>query len=187
MARSSRLRIHVPTGARPNMASNRLEEMRFPFLRLCAIGIALVLLAPVPIFAQQQPQSPPVPQQGPAQGPQQAEPGADPHAAEELAAERQALGFLGYLDHGRYADSYAYTGILIRNQLDREAFATQVEKDRAGTGTIQSRELVDASYTTTLAGAPEGQYVVLRYHSSFANRPDTVETLTLAFAKGYWR
>jgi Protein of unknown function (DUF4019) len=132
---------------------------------------------------------PSVAQQAP--GPPQAEPGAgqgtDPHAPEEQAAERQALGFLGYLDHGRFADSYAYTGMLIRGQLDREAFASQVEKDRAGTGTIQSRELVDASYTTTLAGAPEGQYVVLRYHSSFANRPDTVETLTLAFAKGYWR
>jgi hypothetical protein len=29
--------------------------------------------------------------------------------------------------------------------------------------------------------------VVLHYHTSFANRQDTLETLTLAFAKGYWR
>jgi Protein of unknown function (DUF4019) len=112
---------------------------------------------------------------------------ADPHATEEQAAERQALGFLGYIDHGRFADSYAYTGMLIRSQLDREAFASQVEKARAGTGTLQARELIDAGYSTTVPGAPEGQYVVLHYHSSFANRPDTVETLTLAMAKGYWR
>jgi hypothetical protein len=142
-------------------------------------GIVIALASAVPSFAQQAP-GPQTNDPGPA-------PNVDPHAVEERAAERQALGFLGYLDHGRFADSYAYTGMLIRGQLDREAFASQVEKDRAGTGTIQSRELVDASYTTTLAGAPEGQYVVLRYHSSFANRPDTVETLTLAFAKGYWR
>jgi len=118
---------------------------------------------------------------------QQAEPGADPHTTEEQAAQRQALGFLGYLDHGRFADSYAYTGMLIRSQLDREAFASQVEKARAGTGAVQARELIDAGYSTTVAGAPEGQYVVLHYHSSFVNRPDTVETLTLAMAKGYWR
>ncbi len=55
--------------------------------------------------------------------------GGDPHTAEEQAAERQALGFLGYLDHGRYADSYAYTGMLIRAQLDRDAFATQIRED----------------------------------------------------------
>jgi hypothetical protein len=112
---------------------------------------------------------------------------ADPHIAEEQAAQRQALGFLGYLDQGRFADSYAYTGMLIRSQLDREAFASQVEKARSGTGALQTREFIDAGYSTTVPGAPEGQYVVLHYHSSFANRPDTVETVTLAMAKGYWR
>jgi hypothetical protein len=29
--------------------------------------------------------------------------------------------------------------------------------------------------------------VLLHYEASFANRPEAVETLTLAFAKGYWR
>jgi hypothetical protein len=118
---------------------------------------------------------------------QQAEPAADPHLAEEEAAERQALGFVGYLDHGRYADSYAYTGMLIRAQLDRDAFAKQLEKARSGTGALVSRQLIDASYTTTVPGAPEGQYVVLHYGASFANRQQAVETLTLSLAKGYWR
>ena len=130
------------------------------------------------LFAAQAP--PPAPMQ-------QGEPAADPHIAEEQAAERQALGFLGYLDHGRFADSYAYTGMLIRTQLDRDAFTKQIEKTRAGVGALLSRELIDASYTTTVPGAPEGQYVVLDYGASFANRQQAVETVTLAFAKGYWR
>ena len=142
-------------------------------------GLAAAVLAasffPAPLFAQQAP---------PPNGAPQAD---DPHAADELAAQRQALGFLGYLDQGRYADSYAYTGMPIRTQLDRDAFSTQIQKARAGTGALQSRELMDSSYTTNLPGAPEGQYVVLHYHASFANRPDAVETVTLAFAKGYWR
>jgi Protein of unknown function (DUF4019) len=146
--------------------------------RWIAVGVAAACLTQATGFAQQ------APPQGEMQ---QAGPG-DPHAAEEVAAERQALGFLGYLDHGRFADSYAYTGMLIRAQLDRDAFAAQIEKTRAGTGALQSRDLIDASYATTVPGAPEGQYVVLHYRSSFANRPDeVVETLTLAFAKGYWR
>jgi hypothetical protein len=123
----------------------------------------------------------------PQAGMQQVQPAGDPHIAEEQAAERQALGFLGYLDHGRYADSYAYTGMLIRAQLDREAFAKQIEKTRAGVGPLLSRELIDASYTTTVPGAPDGQYVVLHYAVSFANRQEEVETMVLAFAKGYWR
>ncbi len=111
----------------------------------------------------------------------------DPHAADELAAQRQALGFLGYLDQGRFADSYAYTSMLIRTQLDRDAFSTQIQKTRVNTGALQSRELIDSAYSTTVPGAPEGQYVILHYHASFANRQDAVETVTLAFAKGYWR
>jgi hypothetical protein len=152
------------------------------FIPLAASGLVIVAVAAglihVHLFAAQAP---------PPAGTQQAEPAADPHLAEEQAAERQALGFLGYLDHGRYADSYAYTGMLIRAQLDRDSFAKQLEKARAGTGPLVSRELIDASYTTTVPGAPDGQYVVLHYAASFANRQQAEETLTLSLAKGYWR
>jgi Protein of unknown function (DUF4019) len=139
-------------------------------IRWIAIAALAAGLVQTPLFAMQE-----APQAG------------DPNATAEQAAERQALGFLGYLDQGRYADSYAYTGVLLRAQADREKFASQIEKARTGTGALQGRELIDASYTTTVAGAPEGQYVVLHYHANFAGRPDTVETVTLAFAKGYWR
>jgi Protein of unknown function (DUF4019) len=141
--------------------------------RWLAVAVLAGSLVPSPLRAQQGP---------PPTGAQQ-----DPHAAEEVAAQRQALGFLGYLDQGRFADSYAYTGMLIRTQLDRDAFSTEIQKTRVGTGALQSRELIDAAYTTTVSGAPEGQYVVLHYHASFANRQDTVETMWLSLAKGYWR
>jgi hypothetical protein len=111
---------------------------------------------------------------------------ADPHQAEEQAAERQALGFLGYLDQGRFPESYAYTGMLIRSSVDRDTFAQKVESARNGTGAFVGRNLMDASYTTSVPGAPEGQYVILHYAASFANRQDTVETVTLALAKNYW-
>ena len=144
--------------------------------RWIALGVMAACMAHTTLFAQQ--------------GPPPAEAGVtgdDPHAAEEQAAERQALGFLGYLDQGRFADSYAYTGMLIRAQLDRDAYAAQIEKSRAGVGALLGRDPIDASYTTTVPGAPAGQYVVLHYHSNFSGRGEAVETLTLAFAKGYWR
>jgi hypothetical protein len=142
--------------------------------RWLAVALLAAAMATAPSLAMQAP---------PAVG----QPEDDPHSAEERAAQRQALGFLGYLDQGRYADSYAYTGMLIRAQVDRDSFSSQVAKARAGAGALQGRQLIDASYTTSVPGAAQGQYVVLHYHASFANRQDTVETITLAFAKGYWR
>jgi hypothetical protein len=108
-------------------------------------------------------------------------------SAEDQAAQRQALGFLGYLDSGRFADSYAYTGSLMRSQLDREAYAAKVQSSRASIGTLQGRELIDAIPEQMVPGAPEGQYIVLHYHANFSNFSDAVETVTLAFSKGYWR
>ncbi len=144
---------------------------------MCAVVCAVAGITPG-ILAQQPPQQPGAPQQAPP---------PDPHVAEEHAAGRQALGFLGYLDQGRFAESYSYTGMLIRTQVDQTAFAGKVQNARAGTGALQSRQLIDVVYTTSVPGAPEAQYVVLHYHASFASRQDAVETVTLEFARGYWR
>src|ERR1700691_447449 len=126
------------------MGEKLMSCLRFSWL---AIALVAASLGQAPLVAMQEPP----PQTG-------AQPGDDPHIAEEQAAERQALGFLGYLDHGRYADSYAYTGMLIRAQMDRDAFASQIEKARAGVNALQARELIDAGYATSVPGAPEGQY-----------------------------
>ncbi len=96
------------------MGEKLMSRLRFRWMAIAVVAVSL------PLFAMQGP-----PQTG-------AQPGDDPHIAEEQAAERQALGFLGYLDQGRYADSYAYTGMLIRAQLDREAFSSKLRKHGSG-------------------------------------------------------
>ena len=44
-------------------------------------------------------------------------------------------------------------------------------------GEIKSRNLKSATYSTTLPGAPDGQYVVIQYESSFAHKKSARETL----------
>ena len=41
-----------------------------------------------------------------------------------------------------------------------------------------SRKLRSATYTRTLSGAPDGEYVVIQYESSFENQQSAVETIT---------
>ena len=91
-----------------------------PF-RWASLAVLITGLAQTPLIAMQGP------------------PQADPHAAEESAAQRQAMGFLGYLDDGRFADSYAYTGMLLRARADRESFTSQIQKARAGDRRAQAR------------------------------------------------
>ncbi len=52
---------------------------------------------------------------------------------------------------------------------------------------MQSRRLIDASYATTLPGAPKGEYVVLHFGTVFAQKPTGLETVALSYERGYWR
>ncbi len=43
-------------------------------------------------------------------------------------------------------------------------------------------------YATSLPGAPKGQYVVVQYKTSFANKPSAIETITPMLEKDKkWR
>lgn len=51
-----------------------------------------------------------------------------------------------------------------------------------------SRKLKSAKYTKILAGAPDGDHVVLQYETSFAHKQSSVETVTLMLDKdGRWQ
>ena len=64
----------------------------------------------------------------------------------------------------------------------------QVGGVRDPLGAVVSRKLKDAHYTTTLPGAPDGEYVVLEYNTSFAHKKSAIETVTPMLDKdGDWR
>jgi hypothetical protein len=55
-------------------------------------------------------------------------------------------------------------------------------------GKTLSRKITSAKYTTTLPGAPDGEYVVIQYQTSFKNKLSAVETVTPMLDKnGDWR
>ena len=55
-------------------------------------------------------------------------------------------------------------------------------------GKTTSRKLKSASYTKTLPGAPDGDYVVIQYETSFENKQSSIETVTPMLDKdGKWR
>ncbi|MGA7319684.1 MAG: DUF4019 domain-containing protein, partial [Candidatus Sulfotelmatobacter sp.] len=55
-------------------------------------------------------------------------------------------------------------------------------------GKMLSRKLKSATYTTTLPGAPDGEYVVIQYESGFEHKQSAVETVTPMLDKdGKWK
>ena len=55
-------------------------------------------------------------------------------------------------------------------------------------GNVLSRNLMFTKYTNTLPGAPDGEYVVIQYKTSFENKASAVETVTpMLDTDGIWR
>ena len=63
-----------------------------------------------------------------------------------------------------------------------------METFRKPLGSLVSRKLKTAQPTTHLPGAPAGQYVVLQFDTSFAEKKAAIETVTVGLEKdGVWR
>ena len=52
---------------------------------------------------------------------------------------------------------------------------------------MKSRKVEVAAYKTSLPGAPDGQYVTVRYRTTFEKKEDAEERITLVFEDGVWR
>ena len=58
---------------------------------------------------------------------------------------------------------------------------------RGPLGEKRSRKLKSVNRMKTLPGAPDGNYAVMQFDASFANKANAVETLTVMEDAGQWR
>jgi hypothetical protein len=106
----------------------------------------------------------------------------------EQEAIRAALAWLELIDAGNYEESWDEAAEYLRRVVAREQLAQSLRGAREPLGEVASRTLESRQYATTLPGAPDGEYVVLQYRSSFANKQSAVETITpMRESDGSWR
>jgi hypothetical protein len=114
---------------------------------------------------------------------------ADVKAKQEArAAARAGEVWLEVVDAGLYAASWNDLAAVFRGGTSPEKWAEIISSVREPLGKPLERELKSADYTTTLPGAPPGEYVTVVYNSKFENVPPAHETLALAKdPDGKWR
>jgi hypothetical protein len=103
-------------------------------------------------------------------------------------AQRAAEAWLDLTDTGKYAESWDEASQLFKNVITREQWSEKVKAARAPLGRLLSRKLKSATYAKTLPGAPDGEYVVIQYDTSFENKASAVETIVPMLDKdSKWR
>jgi hypothetical protein len=113
---------------------------------------------------------------------------SDPATLKQKAAQQAALAWLALVDSGKYDESWEQAAQNLKDLVDKPQFATSVESARLPLARLVSRKVKSATYTRTLPGVPEGEYVVIQYNSSFENLTSALETVTPMLDKdGKWR
>jgi hypothetical protein len=106
----------------------------------------------------------------------------------EKAALAAAKAWLQLVDEGNYSESWNEASGYFKNAITREQWGQQIQGARGPLGKTVSRTVKSMQYTTTLPGAPDGEYVVIQFDSSFTNKKTAVETITPMLDKdGMWR
>ncbi len=102
-------------------------------------------------------------------------------------ASKAAESWLKLVDGGEYKHSWNDAAGYFKDRVPEQTWAAQAAAVRKPLGPVLSRTLKRAQYATTLPGAPDGQYVVIQYDSSFQNKKSAVETITpMLDSDGKW-
>jgi hypothetical protein len=106
----------------------------------------------------------------------------------EQLAQQSSEAWLALVDSGKYADSWQESSQLFKAHVTREQWQSMLRASRDPLGKMMTRKLKSATYTKTLPGAPDGEYVVIQYQSNFEHKQSAVETVTPVLDKdGKWR
>jgi hypothetical protein len=108
--------------------------------------------------------------------------------SQEKAALAAAQTWLSLVDQGKYADSWDNAAAYFKNAVTREQWQQSLNAVRKPLGKMVSRKEKSSKFTKTLPGAPDGEYVVIQFATSFENKKAAVETVTPMREKdGKWR
>jgi uncharacterized protein DUF4019 len=103
-------------------------------------------------------------------------------------ATQAAQNWLNLVDSGKYGESWDTAGGYFKSMIKKEDWIGKVAGVREAMGNVKYRKLVASKHATSLPGAPDGEYVVIRFNSSFANKKKATETVTSMKDKdGAWR
>ena len=117
---------------------------------------------------------------------------AGPCLADEKAAVNQAqsaaTAWLALTDAARYGPSWDEASSLFKAAITKANWESALKGARAPLGVLKARKVRAATFTRTVPGAPDGEYVVIQFDTQFENKAAAVETITPMREKdGSWR
>ena len=103
-------------------------------------------------------------------------------------AQVAARSWLALTDSAKYGQSWEEAASLFKGAVTKVDWEKAVKGVRSPLGALKDRKVRSATFTRTLPGAPDGEYVVIQFESQFENKAEAIETVTPMREKdGAWR
>ncbi|MGA7577000.1 MAG: DUF4019 domain-containing protein [Desulfobaccales bacterium] len=112
--------------------------------------------------------------------------GAD--TGQQKDALAAAENWLALIDNGEYAKSWADAAPYLKKVITEAEWVQKMQEVRKPLGKPVSRKVKSETPKTSLPNAPEGQYIVIEFETSFANGKMGLENVnTRLESNGKWR
>ena len=93
--------------------------------------------------------------------------------------ESSARSWLEWLDHEKYPESWQNASLALQKKTSEAAWIKTVTSLRNARGKPAARYIATASSAKSLSGFVDGEYVVLQFYTTFAEKGLALETVTL--------
>ncbi|MCK0191473.1 DUF4019 domain-containing protein [Arenibacter sp. F20364] len=112
-----------------------------------------------------------------------------PNVSTEAKAEvvNDAKEWLGLIYDNNYSQSWDNAASLFQKAVTKEQWTQQLSGIVPPLGKVISREVISAEYHTELPGAPDGEYIVIQFKTSFENKNESIETVTQMKDGDQWK
>lgn len=94
------------------------------------------------------------------------------------AAIDSAYIWLEFVDDAAYDQSWEQAAAYFKNAVTKEQLIQSFDAVRRPLGKVISRRIKSKIYTKQAPGAPDGQYVIIQFETSFENKKSAIETVT---------
>lgn len=111
--------------------------------------------------------------------------GAEPPSPQpDLAA---ADTWVRLIDAERWDESWVAAGTLFKSAMPAQRWESTIAPVREPLGAVSSRALKSVTKSKSLPGAPDGDYEVVQFQTSFVNKAAATETVVLAREASGWK
>jgi hypothetical protein len=120
-------------------------------------------------------------------GDEQGQSGRSGSQEEQAGARASAEQVLSQLDRGDWKPAWEASSGSLRESANLPQFVAGVQSTRVAFGTPISRAVKGFNFTTSIDGAPSGEYAIVFFNTAFSGAGEVEEQVVLARERGTWR